>query len=113
MVDITIRIDEDKLKELLHDIFDSISIGDSMDYSILYKKYIDKLVDSCSATFFYGPTNLEEWIKDTINGLMIITPSHSDYDRIYKCWQEQKYDIGNGYYIAEEYNGCILVEYYT
>ena len=113
MVDINIRIEEDKLKELLYDIFDSLSIGDAMDYPMLYKKYIDSLVDSGSATFFYGPVNLNEWIKDIIVNTEVITPSHCNYNEIYNSAKNEKYELSNGQVIVAEYNECILLEYYS
>lgn len=113
MVEIILRLTEEELKEIIHNKFESVCIGDSMDYEVLYEKYFDSLIDSGNAPFFYSPINLDEWIKDTIDKLIVVTPTDSNYKHIYDCLQKDQFDVGDGYFIVANYNNVILLEYYT
>lgn len=108
MVDILISVDETKLKEILHNMFDSLY---DVNNAALYKKYLDRLVDDCSATFFFGHINLETWLKDTVNDLEVITPANEDYEYVYSRWEKQEYNISNSISIVEELNGYILIDH--
>lgn len=112
MVEITLRMEEEELETIIFTKFDKLfpNIG----YTDLYKKYFSQLILTNSATFFYGPTNLDTWIKDTVDITEIITPASENYEYIYDCLVTKRQpSLKDGRSLAAEHNDCLLLEYYS
>jgi hypothetical protein len=110
MVEVTLLLDYDEIKLLVHNKFNKIYKGE---YPELYLLYIDSLIDSESARFFNSTMSIEDWISRIINVncTTVISPTHKEYDRINNCYEQHMGYVGDGLYIVAKHNNCFLLDY--
>ena len=108
MVTLEIEFEEDELLEILSKYVDNLVNESDKDIII---KYFKRIIKDQTATFFYGPSNLKEWVKGSINALEVIHPYDSQYEHYCELWDSESFDLGNKS-LVERLNNKILVDHY-
>ena len=106
MLEITIRVEESELLDILNKKLSKYVSGNE---EAIIRQYIFDNVHAQSATFFYGPTNLDEWLKDTLERLHVVYPGEPDYDKWLRLWESETYEDRN-YVVTNKLGNLLLVE---
>ena len=106
MLEITILVEEDELIDILNKKLSRYTGGTDED---IIKKYIFNNVHNQSATFFYGPTNLDKWLGETLSRLEVIYPNNPEYEHYLQLWESESYEDGN-HVVQEKLGNLLLVE---
>ena len=110
MIEVTLQMTENELKDLIKKEFQSIGKFDDSSED-LYFQYFDTLVDSGSATLFYGPVHLRTWLLETLDKTSIITPLDEEYNEIKNLWETKEYENDRLAVVAKNKTDY-LVEWY-
>lgn len=106
MLEITILVEENELLDILNKKLSKYVSGNE---EAIIKRYIFDNVHNQSATFFYGPTNLDKWLGETLSRLKVIYPSSPDYDHYLQLWESEAYEDGN-HVVQNKLGNLLLVE---
>lgn len=106
MLEITILIEESELLDIINKKL-SQRIQDN-EVAII-SKFLSTIIKDQSATFFYGPTNLDKWLDETLSRLTIIVPNDPEYDHWLHLWESQDYEEKN-YVVQEKLGNQLLLE---
>ena len=104
MLEITILISEEELTKVVCEKVEKYTTHK------IIQNYIVSMVKDKSATFFYGPCNIDEWIKDTISRLTIIRPGHEMYDTCEQLWNSGEFQRRNLVVVYKFLNEYLLEE---
>lgn len=110
MVEITLQLTEEELIAMLIEEFNTVGKFDDED-SKLYEKYFTDSVINGSGSFFFGPTNLRDWILSTLDRLSTIGPNDDEYQEVKELWESKEYE-GKGFAVVGNYRNNYLVEWY-
>lgn len=112
MVEVTLQMTEEELKELIAKEFNAVGKY-ANDDAELYIRYFNDIIDNGSATFFYGPVHLRTWIMETLDRTTIVTPTDPDYNTIKELWDSKEYESANAQYVVvANYMQNYLLEWY-
>lgn len=110
MVEVTLLMTNDELREMIYKIMDKLGKF-SPDDEKLYKKYFDDLIDEGHGTLFYGPVNLTSWVKETLDRLTVISSWDNEYEEVKRLWENQEYE-NSKYCVVCKLNNTYLIEEY-
>lgn len=110
MVEVTLQMTEDELKELVKKEFLSIGKFDG-DSAELYIQYFNNIIDNGSATFLYGPVHLRTWLLNTLESLSIITTSDEEYSEVQQLWESREFENSKFVVVAKNKTDY-LIEWY-
>lgn len=110
MVEVTLQMTEEELKDFIKKEFYSIGNFDDSSEE-LYLQYFNDIVDNGSATLFFGPVHLRTWLLNTLERLSIITPLSEEYNEVKQLWDNKEYE-NNQFAVVANNKSDYLVEWY-
>lgn len=108
MVEITLRLSEDELKNMVNNELSKLSHYDGYEEELI-KLFFSHGIDNESLTMFYGPVNLKEYVKESLERLKIIHEYDNEYATCKRLWDLNEYQTNN-YVIVEFYHNLFLIE---
>lgn len=106
MLEVTLLIEENELIDIINKKLSNHVNGPEED---IIRRYIFDNVHNQSATFFYGPTNLDKWLSDTLSRLEVVFPGNPNYDHYLQLWESEEYE-DNNHVVQNKLGNVLLVE---
>lgn len=104
MLEVTLLIPEDELIKIVEEKVDK-----QTDERII-KDYFSSMIKDRSGMIFYGPINIDDWIKETISRLTIIRPGHDMYATCEQLWNSGDFQRRNLVVLYKYLNDYLLEE---
>lgn len=110
MIEVTLQLTEDELKELIDKQFTTIGRFDP-DSAEVYKEWFHQMVDDGSGTLLYGPIRLRDWIMQAVDRTEVIEPGHEQYNEVSQLWDSGDKET-NTYVVVCKVRQTFLIEYF-